>query len=173
MQLKKITLLISKILFISTLSHSVNSCEEKNFWQTWYKDNQFKGFGIVPNKKDIAQAQYLFAENHYEGKKLSKDYSRALDLYTKASDSGVNQANFKLGLMNHYGKGKVKNLKLAYEYYIKSANNNPESQFNLGLMNRYGIGTKKDLKNAFYWFSQAAQKQIIYDSNNCRKSISS
>ena len=129
-----------------SFSQAVNSCEDKTFWQTWYKDGQFKGFGISPTKGEVAKAQYLFAENHYKGNFLTKDYTRALALFTKASEAGLSQADFRLGLMNHYGQGKVKDLKAAYKYYENAASaNNPEAQFNLGLMNRYGIGIQKDL----------------------------
>ena len=119
MQLKRVTIVIGQLLCISSFSQAVNSCEDKTFWQTWYKEGQFKGFGISPSKEEAAKAQYLFAENHYKGNFLTKDYSRALALFTKASEAGLSQADFRLGLMNHYGQGKVKDLK-AYELYRKN-----------------------------------------------------
>ena len=144
MQLKRVTIVIGQLLCISSFSQAVNSCEDKTFWQTWYQSGQFKGFGISPTKEAVAKAQYLFAENHYKGNLLTKDYKRALDLFKKAADAGLPQAYFRLGLMNHYGQGKSKDLKSAYTYYEHAAKiNNPEAQFNLGLMNRYGISTKK------------------------------
>ena len=146
MQLKRVTIVIGQLLCISSFSQAVNSCEDKTFWQTWYQSGQFKGFGISPTKEAVAKAQYLFAENHYKGNLLTKDYKRALDLFKKAADAGLPQAYFRLGLMNHYGQGKSKDLKSAYTYYEHAAKiNNPEAQFNLGLMNRYGIGWKREV----------------------------
>ena len=54
--------------------------EDKTFWQNFgTQSGQFKGFGISPTKEAVAKAQYLFAENHYKGNLLTKDYKRALD----------------------------------------------------------------------------------------------
>ena len=172
MHIKKITVILSQLLCISSFSQAVNSCEDKSFWQTWYKEGQFKGFGISPSKQEVAKAQYLFAENHYKGNFLTKDYTRALALFTKASEAGLSQADFRLGLMNHYGQGKVKDLQAAYKYYENAASaNNPEAQFNLGLMNRYGIGIQKDLSKAFSWFTKSANNQTILDRNSCIKTV--
>ena len=94
MHIKKITVILSQLLCISSFSQAVNSCEDKTFWQTWYKDGQFKGFGISPTKGEVAKAQYLFAENHYKGNFLTKDYTRALALFTKASEAGLSPVSY-------------------------------------------------------------------------------
>ena len=153
MKYKKISLLLSQLLLVSTISYAQTPCQDKDFWQTWYDKNQFKGFGLVPEKKEITKAQYNFAENYFSGKTLTKDYTRGIDLFQRAANSGLHQANFRLGLINHYGKGKVRDLKEAYRHYQKAAqNNSPEAQFNLGLMYRYGFGTSKNINGAFNWF---------------------
>ena len=151
MQLKKIVLVLAQLGLVSAIGVSVAKqndqpikktnqknnltqveCKEDTFWTTWFDNsNQFKGFGVPPSKKEISKAQYRFAENYHNGKVLTKDYSRALDLFRRAANSGLTQANFKLGLINHYGQGKAKNLKDAYSYYEKAAKYNiPEAQFN-------------------------------------------
>ena len=166
MMLKKITVILSQLLLMFFIPSLSQACNEKNFWQSWYPKGQFKGFGNPPEKIEVAKAQYHFAELYIKGKKLTKDYTRALDLYKQAADSGIEQANFKLGLMNHYGKGKAKNLSEAYMHYQKAAAKKmPEAQFNLGLMNRYGIGKKKNLAQAFEWFTKSAGTQYTIDIN--------
>ena len=70
-------------------------------------------------------------------------------------------ANFSLGLMHHYGKGKSVSYQEAYDFYYKSAkNNNPEAQFNLGLMERYGLGRPINMENAFNWFEKSSRQQV-------------
>ena len=134
MQLKKIILVLAQLGLVSAIGVTVakqtdepikkidqinnqissvsdESCTQENFWTTWFDNsNQFKGFGVPPSQKEISKAQFRFAENYHTGTVLTKDYQRALDLFTRAANSGLTQANFKLGLINHYGQGKVKNL---------------------------------------------------------------
>ena len=61
MKLKKISLILSQLLLASSISYAETPCQDKNFWQVWYDDSQFKGFGIPPNSNDVAKAQYRFA----------------------------------------------------------------------------------------------------------------
>ena len=189
MQVKKIVLVLAQIGLISAIGSTLakqndepikkidqikkvntENCEQETFWTSWFDNsNQFKGFGVPPSQKEISKAQFRFAENYHTGTILTKDYQRALDLFTRAANSGLTQANFKLGLINHYGQGKVKNLSEAYTYYEKAAlHNNPEAQFNLGLMNRYGIGRNKDKYKAYEWFSKSAKDQMSLDINQCK-----
>ena len=135
MQLKKIVLVLAQLGLVSAIGVTVakqndepikkidqiekkvssENCKQETFWTTWFDgSNQFKGFGVPPSQKEISKAQYRFAENYHNGRVLTKDYQRALDLFTRAAESGLTQANFKLGLINHYGHGKAKDLSEAY-----------------------------------------------------------
>ncbi|MCH9781965.1 MAG: sel1 repeat family protein, partial [Betaproteobacteria bacterium] len=124
MKHKKITAILSQILLLCSLTTLSKACEEKSFWESWYPNGSFKGFGTPPEKLDFAKAQYHLSENYFKGNHLTKDYTRAVSLYQLAADNGVERAHFKLGLMNHYGKGKLKNLTEAYNHYSKAAKNN-------------------------------------------------
>ena len=188
MQLKKLVLVLAQLGLVSAIGVAVANqndqppnqndqpkniseveCKQETFWASWFGNtNEFKGFGVPPNKKEISKAQYVFAENYHNGTVLTKDYQRALDLFQRAADSGLTQANFKLGLINHYGQGKSKDLNEAYAYYEKAAQyNSPEAQFNLGLMNRYGLGRTKNQYKAYEWFSKSAKSQTTLDVNQC------
>ena len=150
MKFNKITIALSQLLLISSLSHADTSCKQENFWQNWFPKGEFVGFGKAPSVDKVAKAQYEFAQNYHRGNILTKDYSRALDLFQRAADNGLTQAHFKLGLLNHYGQGKAKDLSEAYTHYKKAAEqNNPEAEFNLGLMNRYGLGRPKDMQRTY------------------------
>ena len=110
MKFKKITIALSQLLLVSTLSHADGLCKEADFWQSWFPKGEFVGFGHAPSIDKIAKAQFQFAQNYHRGNILTKDYSRALDLFQRAANNGLTQAHFKLGLINHYGQGKVKDL---------------------------------------------------------------
>ena len=107
--------MISQLLLASSISYA-EPCQDKNFWQAWYDASQFKGFGLPPDSNEVTKAQYRFAENYFTGNVLTKDYTRAIDLFQRAANSGLNQAHFRLGLINHYGKGKVRDLNKAYAH---------------------------------------------------------
>ena len=192
MKFKKIILVLAQLGLVSAIGVTVakqndepikkidqikkvntENCKQETFWTSWFDNsNQFKGFGVPPSQKEISKAQYRFAENYHNGKVLTKDYQRALDLFTRAADSGLTQANFKLGLINHYGQGKAKDLSEAYTYYEKAAmHHSPEAQFNLGLMNRYGLGRNKDQYKAYEWFSKSAKDQTTLDINQCQITV--
>ena len=183
MQLKKIILVLAQLGLVSAIgvtvakqtdepikkidqisSVSEESCTQETFWTTWFDNsNQFRGFGVPPSQKEISKAQYRFAENYHNGKVLTKDYQRALDLFTRAADSGLTQANFKLGLINHYGQGKAKDLSEAYTYYEKAAlHNSPEALFDYFYVIDYF-----HVKN-HEWFSKSAKDQTTLDINQCQ-----
>ena len=60
---------------------------------------------------------------------------------------------FQVGYCYQKGIGTKKDLKKAFELYLKSAKlNHIDGIKNVGYCYRNGIGTKKDLKEADYWF---------------------
>ena len=131
MKIKKIQAILSTLFFISSITQAHGKCIKQDFWTTWFNKGQFKGFGISPSKNEISKAQYELAENYYLGKVVSKNYSKAIDLFDRASKDGLSQAHFRLGLINHYGQGKVKNLQQAFQHYqIAAQKNDTEAQFN-------------------------------------------
>ena len=159
-----------QLVMFSSLSYSQGKCQDGNFWQTWFKESQFVGFGNPPTTNQIGNAQLEKANQYYFGNNLTKDYQKALDLYKKAASNGIDEANFSLGLMHHYGKGKLVSYQEAYDFYYKSAkNNNPEAQFNLGLMERYGLGRQINLETAFYWFEKSSRQQLSKNRYQCEE----
>ena len=168
MKLKKITLWLSPIFLFSNLVVAKDNCDKETFWSTWYNQGGFKGFGIAPSQEKIVKAQYELAEHYYKGNGVTKDYSKALDLFQRAAEGGLTQAHFRLGLINHYGKGKSKDLKEAFNHYQMAAKqNDPEAQFNLGLMYRYGLGTQRNMTQAFSWFEKSANDQLSLNHKQC------
>ena len=87
-----------------------DTCLQQNFWDIWFNQGSFKGFGAPPSETQIQKAQVELAENYYLGDRVVKNYKSAYDLFLRASKGDLTQANFRLGLMNHYGQGKEKDL---------------------------------------------------------------
>ena len=140
MKIKKISCILSSLFFITT-SNAGDTCLQQNFWDIWFNQGSFKGFGAPPSETQIQKAQVELAENYYLGDRIAKNYKSAYDLFLRASKGDLTQANFRLGLMNHYGQGKEKDLIKAFDHYQLAANQNDnEAQFNLALMYRYGLG---------------------------------
>ena len=168
MKIKSLCLTFVQLVMFSSLGYSQEKCQDGDFWQTWFEESQFVGFGNLPTTNQIGNAQLDKANQYYLGNNLNKDYSKALELYKKAASNGIDEANFSLGLMHHYGKGKLVSYEEAYDYYYKSAlNNNPEAQFNLGLMERYGLGRPINLENAFNWFKKSSRQQVSKNRYQC------
>ena len=145
MKIKKISCILTSVFLISS-SYASEDCIKKDFWSTWYSQGSFKGFGLPPIKAEIHKAEYQLAEEYYQGKRVSKNYTKARELFSSAADGGLDQANFRLGLIHHYGQGTTKDLPRAFNYYLVLAEQNDiRAQFNIGLMYRYGLGTDKNL----------------------------
>ncbi|GBC32707.2 hypothetical protein RIR_jg12102.t1 [Rhizophagus irregularis DAOM 181602=DAOM 197198] len=66
---------------------------------------------------------YIFKLNN-EGKRIetSEDKKKAFNLFIKASEQNHTLAQYYVGLCYEYGRGTVKDKKLAFEYYEKIAN---------------------------------------------------
>ena len=96
-----------------------------------------------------------------QGLELEKqgDFENALKLYAQAADHGASDAQWRLGLMYHLGKGVEKNLEQAVHWYQKSAKQgNAEGQWHLGCMYQEGCGVTKDLQQAAMWLELSANQ---------------
>ena len=58
---------------------------------------------------------------YYRGEGVTRDYSRALSLYTQAAEGGDQEAMYMLGQMYEQGQGGDKNLAAARKLYRKAA----------------------------------------------------
>ena len=86
-------------MFSSNKASRKENCQDGDFWQTWFKESQFIGFGNPLTQIKSANAQLEKANQYYFGNNLTKDYAKALELYKKAANNGIDEANFSLGLM--------------------------------------------------------------------------
>lgn len=104
---------------------------------------------------------------YYNGTGISKDYSKAIELFNSPADQGHAEAQFYLGKCYFNGWGVSPNIEKAVNYYYKASKQNlAEAQYALG-MYYYGQGKdynneeyrrKSDLSTAVSWFRKAAEQ---------------
>lgn len=106
---------------------------------------------------------------YYNGNGVAKDYSTAVEYYTKAANRGYSQSQLYLGLAYENGEGVVKDLDLAMAWYKKAAENDHAIAQNfLGDLyyNRYSTSNNADdAASALFWQNKAAEQgvpQAIY-----------
>jgi len=119
------------------------------------------GIGTVKNLKKAFEYYEKAADNSLNS--LFEFDKFALQIYPAQGNS---QAQHHLGYMYQFGIGTVKNLKKAFEYYEKAANQGyAHSQYNLGIMYEKGIGIVKNLEKAFEYYEKAANQGHVHSQN--------
>ncbi|HEY9715101.1 MAG TPA: tetratricopeptide repeat protein [Chroococcales cyanobacterium] len=94
---------------------------------------------------------------YHHGKGVHQDYSKALELYTKAADLGHADALCHLGFMYNHGMGVKQDRAKALELYKQAAEKNCPAAFNdLGYMYVRGIAVPANYNEAVEMFKKAA-----------------
>lgn len=121
--------------------------------------------GATPAKPTVQKSLLEQGQDAFN----SMNYAQALELWTKAKDSGDVDAMFRIGTLYEQGLGVEKDLNIAYhDYYIKAARDgSPEalaffeddgtitdavSQFLKG----HQFNDQSQLHKAFYWYQKSA-----------------
>ncbi len=167
---------------------------------------------ISSNNGD-SEAQYWLANIYSNGDIIEKNYTKALELYTKSAKHGNDKSQTNLGKIYLFDKndgtldivngeeaiywfkkaaenGNVegqfnlawmygyydnfnnnprveKNIKKAFEWMMKSANNEySRSQRWLGMMYERGEGCQKDLNKALYWYKKAYENGAVFSKED-------
>lgn len=91
---------------------------------------------------------------------VSSESSECDDLFVRA-DAGDRAAACELGRRYYNGSnGLVKDLALAFSYFMKSAEQDyPEAQCNVGWCYEVGDGVEEDLSKAYEWYLKSANNQ--------------
>ncbi len=117
-------------------------------------------------KKGFKMAYWRIANAYKTGKGVKKDvdkadkyYLEAIEAMKKLAEAGDPEALGNLGAMYSSGEGVTQNDKIAFEYYLKSANKGYAFiQSNLAQMYQYGSGTDLNLNEAVKWYEKSAKK---------------
>ena len=132
-----------------------------------------QGIGVQPNKelhKDYVlkaaatkdpEALVEKARLLIKGEDMEPDPKTAMDILTKLEQNqthAVPGMYFLLGYLHEEGLGTPQDMALAYQFYIKGAEqDDAKSMNNLGSMYERGTGVAKDLAEARKWYEQAAE----------------
>ena len=103
-----------------------------------------------------------------------KQHEEAVRLYTsvknilqKEAAAGKSRYQVVMGLVYGYGAGEKKDIKIAYTWYKKAAEQgDADGQYFLACRYDNGSGVEKNLKTAFYWFMKSAEQNHFRAQNS-------
>ena len=122
------------------------------------------------NKQDIGSLHYENGLKYYKGEDVTKDYSKAIELFKEASKMGNSNAENIIGVMYQFGLGVEQNYKGALKWFHLSANKgNPKALYDLGNMFYIGQGIPLDHKEAFKYFKLSSEKGNVEAINILKK----
>ena len=109
------------------------------------------------SEKEKREATALFDE----GVKYldQENYAKAVEIWTKAASRSVvvPETQFNLGICYEGGGGVPHDIKKAFEWYEKAAEQGmPKAELRIGVMYYFGNGVPKDVSKAAKWYEKAA-----------------
>ncbi len=111
------------------------------------------------SKEGNGEALALLAVFYENGLGVPRDPDRAVDLLTRAAESGLAFAQHDLGLRYYQGEGVIQSYHEAIKWWEQAATAGlPDSQFNLGLSYYRGLGTDPNPDRAKELFEQASKQ---------------
>ena len=116
----------------------------------------------------VPEAQHDMGAIYIAGRgAVKQDLDRAVFWFQEASNNGVANAKYNLGVLYHQGLGVPSNLNKAISLYKDAAAmGHPEAQYNLGIANIEGIGVPYNPGNAAQYFERAAGQGVVEAAYN-------
>ena len=88
---------------------------------------------------------------------LAGDYQTAFREFSAAAESGLDMAQYNLGILYFMGRGTGQDLEQAYFWTRKAAEQGHiQAQFNLAALYAEGQGVERNPEEAFHWYRSAA-----------------
>jgi TPR repeat protein len=111
---------------------------------------------LQKDEKDFRMPEFMAGLEAYR----EKNYSAALDSWTKAAAKGNGRAMVRIGFLYDEGEGVAKSEEKALEWYRKGDKaGNPGAAFYIGSAYYYGMATiQQDYTKAMEWYKKAANK---------------
>ncbi|NCO02599.1 MAG: hypothetical protein GW903_00220 [Alphaproteobacteria bacterium] len=126
------------------------------------RDIETKAFDGVPEAQHDLAAIYTAGHGG-----VKQNFDKAAFWFREASDAGIANAQYNLGVLHHQGLGVNKDLDIAMYWYREAAKNgHPEAQYNLGIAYIEGIGTEYNPQLAAAFFERAANNGIMEAAYN-------
>ena len=123
---------------------------------------EVKAFDGVPEAQHDLGAIYVAGHGQ-----IKQNLKRAIFWFTEASQNGIANATYNLGVLHQQGLGVSKSMKNAIKLYQQSAEmGHPEAQYNLGIAHIEGIGVAYSPTRSARYFEQAAEKGVTEAAYN-------
>jgi TPR repeat protein len=116
----------------------------------------------------VPEAQHDMGAIYIAGRgAVKQNLERAVFWFQEASNNGVANAKYNLGVLYHQGLGVAASLSKAISLYKDAAEmGHPEAQYNLGIANIEGIGVPYNPGNAAQYFEKAAEQGVVEAAYN-------
>ena len=96
------------------------------------------------------------------------DYATAHDEWLPLAEQGSAAAQFNIGLLLRYAKGREANPRVAADWFQRAADTGfAPAQYELGEMYEAGEGVEQDVVQSYKWFKLAAEQK--YDDAKKRR----
>lgn len=121
-----------------------------------YENKEYdKAFDIFMTNQENSEAEFYLGLMYNRGESVKRDYEKAVELYTLASNKGHAEAQNNLGFLYANGYGVKADYTKAFELYTLSAKQGySKAQINLGLL--YSI--KRDYKKTIELYTLASNQ---------------
>ena len=149
---------------------STSRTAEPNSRSEWRSDER-DSLGMIVDPSD-ADLQYKLAKKYDVGNGVTRDLSRAAELYLSAAELGHANAQYNLGVMYSQGEGVQRDRSRARTLYRRAAEQgHADAQFNLGVLAYDSLKSyltptyssedaKSDFAQASKWLRRAAEQDL-------------
>ncbi len=170
--MRKFLTLAAAMLALSTVSVMADAFSDG---ATAYKRGDYgraiNSWRSLANNNPTVQNNY--GVMYMNGRGVPRNYTTALQWFSRSAASGSSLGQNNLGGMYRDGRGVTRDFGKAITFFqAAAAQGNPGAQANLGLMFLNGQGTRVDPLKAYMWFDLAASQnvpQAIANRNNLRQ----
>ncbi|KAJ3283927.1 hypothetical protein HDU79_008647 [Rhizoclosmatium sp. JEL0117] len=121
---------------------------------------------LLAAKAGCQTSQWQLGMMFYTGEGIKQEIEKGIRHITMAAEGsdGSPEAQFTLGVIYKNGYGVTQNTKLAFDWFLKAANQGFESaQHTVSLMYQWGDGVEKNVEKAKHWQHKMLEHQILDD----------
>jgi TPR repeat protein len=117
----------------------------------------FKMLVTIEKEAHYHWSQYFLGVCYDNGLGTKKNYTKAVEWYSKSSEQKNPVAMNNLAACYQHGEGVDEDKTKGFELYEQSALLGfSAAMYNVGYCYKYGVGVTKDLNNANEWYTKAA-----------------
>jgi len=127
----------------------------------------FKMLVTIEKEAHYHWSQYFLGVCYDKAWGTKKNYTKAVEWYSKSVEKGNNGAMNNLGYCYEKGLGVTKDMTKAFELYEQSALLGYNTgMYNVGKCYHFGSGVTKDINKAFEWYTKSTDQGHSFAMNN-------